>query len=656
MKKRIFSALLAVFVISPALAQEKKIVTEQWVDQPTLHALGNSFAGSPAIVILDKRRVEYIDEAKDEVSEYYTQHSIVRVNDEKGIESFNKIYLGASNSIEIVDVKARTILPGGRVVLVDKKNIRDLKEESGNVYKIFAMEGLEKGCELEYIYTYKKEPSYFGRVNMQGSHPIKESSIEIIAPERLVFEIKPYNFETKVTDTVINGKRIAATTLQETPALEDEKYASYGVNLKRVEYKLSYNTTGSKGVRLFTWNEMAKRIYTGYTSYSEKELNKIDGLIKQNSWDKLASDEEKVIAIENFLKKNFATRDDIESEDAFNIEFIIKNKLASHKGIMRLYGAIFQQLKISFQFVFVCDRDDCIIDKNFENWNNCESPIFYFPSLNKFIAPTRIEYRYPYIHPSWAAANGLYCKGTTIGNFTTAIAEVKMVPLEDFSKNFNNIESTIQLNPGNDTLLIDMKQLYGGYESVYYRAAYNFASADEQKSLTKELIKFGTNSENVVSSEILNREIESSASGKPFVLHANVKASELLDKAGNRLLVKIGEIIGPQVEMYQEKPRQLPIKIEYPHFQERKIKLIIPDGYTVKNPSDLKLEHVYKENGDVTMGFTSDYQLEGNVLTVHIMEEYRRTFYPLNQYEEFKKIINTSADFNKIVLVLEKKN
>ncbi|HXB34688.1 MAG TPA: hypothetical protein VNV35_14745, partial [Puia sp.] len=135
---------------------------------------------------------------------------------------------------------------------------------------------------------------------------------------------------------------------------------------------------------------------------------------------------------------------------------------------------------------------------------------------------------------------------------------------------------------------------------------------------------------------------------------ATVKASELLENAGNKVLVKIGEIIGPQTEMYQEKPRQFPIMVAFPHSLERTIELVIPDGYTVKNPDDLTIHGDYTENGQVTMGFSSEYKLEGNRLKVHVMEQYRRVSYPLAEYEDFKKVINASADFNKIVLVLEK--
>jgi hypothetical protein len=134
-----------------------------------------------------------------------------------------------------------------------------------------------------------------------------------------------------------------------------------------------------------------------------------------------------------------------------------------------------------------------------------------------------------------------------------------------------------------------------------------------------------------------------------------VNSGDLLERAGNKILLKIGMAIGPQVEMYQEKARHFPIAIEYPHFEERTIEFSIPDGYTIKNPEALKMEQVYKENGEQTMGFVSDYKLTGNKLLVHIMEDYRKTVYPVSQYNDFVKIINASSDFNKIVLVLEKK-
>jgi hypothetical protein len=169
------------------------------------------------------------------------------------------------------------------------------------------------------------------------------------------------------------------------------------------------------------------------------------------------------------------------------------------------------------------------------------------------------------------------------------------------------------------------------------------------------MVKQTTASENIVSSELENEGFESANSSKPFILHAKVNSGDLLEKAGNKVLFKIGLVIGPQEEMYQEKERRTDVAIEYGHFEQRKIEFTIPEGYIIKNLDDLKMEQVYKENGVQTMGFVSGYELKDNLLTVRIMEDYRNTTYPVSQYEDFRKIINTSSDFNKVVLVLEKK-
>ena len=654
--KKILGILLLPALALIARGQDPAITLEEWSKTPTLHSIDGSHSKESAIILLDKRRMEYIDNAKKQVELYRTLHRIVRVNDDNGIESFNRVYLGVADNNDIVDIRARTILPSGKVIEVDKKNIKDFKEKDGSLYKIFAMEGLEKGCEVEYYYTFKREPAFFGQEAMQGKFTVLDAKLEIVVPERLVFELKGYNCSIAVQDTVLKGKRIFSTGLRDIPGAEEEKYAAYNANLKSIEFKLSYNMTTSSGrERLFTWNELAKKVYSLYGTYTEKELKKTGDLVQTNGWDKLGTDKEKIVAVENYLKRQFATREDISGQDAGSIEWIIKNRIATHQGIIRLYGAIFEKLGIGHQIVLAPDRSESAIDKSFENWNSPHNFLFYFPSTKKFMAPTLLATRYPWINPFWGAENGLFCKVTTIGSFTTALAEVKPIPLEDYTQSYSKIESSLKLNPGFDTLLVDMKQSYAGYEGSAYRAGYVLSTPEEQHAFLKELVKFGTNSENIVSSSIENSDFESYSDNKPFVLHASVKANELLENAGNKILVKIGEIIGPQTEMYQEKPRQFPMQLAFPHSLERTIELLLPEGYSVKNLQELAMHYEYRAKEEVTMGFTSDYKLENNVLKVHVLEQYRQTFYPLSDYEDFKKVINASADFNKIILVLEKK-
>jgi len=637
-----------------AYSQVTGIIPETWDPKPALHTVDPSLKTESAVIIMDKRRIEYIDENK-ELVQYRTLHKIIRVNDDKGIGAMNEVYLPVTNNSDILDIRVRTILPGGKVIELDKKNIKDLKDENDEVYKIFAVEGLEKGSEFEYYYTYRKPAGFFGREVMQSQTPVIEAKLEIVCPQRLVFEIKPFNSKCIPVDTLLADRRMFYAWEKDIPGVENEKYSAFEANLKRFEFKLCYNTSRNDKTRLLTWDELARRMYENYSKCSNGELKKVNDLVSEMAVKGLVAEKDKIIAIENYIKKNFTTREDMGGEDAGNLEKIIKSKLASHDGIVRLYGAVFSNLGIPFEYVFAGNREKYSIDKNFENWSNCENQVIYFPTLKKFMAPTSLEYRFPWMEPYWCNTNGLYCKTTTIGNFTTAFAEIRNIPLEDKMESLININAEVDLNGTRDTLNVNIHQIFGGYAASTYKSLFNFSDAENQRLITKQMIKFGTNSENIISTKIENQDFESYSENKPFILSGVVKSGELVEKAGNKIIIKIGALIGEQVEMYQEKPRQFPMEIQFPHVLERNIVFNIPDGYIVKNPQDINIDHVYQEEGRVTMGFTSAYKLEGNKLTINILEQYQKTYYPLSQYEDFKKVINAAADFNKVSLLLEKK-
>jgi hypothetical protein len=656
MIKKITAAVAILASMQYAYGQTPAIETEKWADKPTLSSLDSKYSKESAVVLSDKRRIEYIDNKKQDVEEYYTIHKIVHVNDDKGIEAFNKIYLDASDNSEILDIKARTILPGGKIIELDRSNIKDIKEEDGNVYKIFAMEGLEKGCEIEFYYTRKTPVSYFGREILQRNFPVLSADISIIAPDRLKFDVKPYNFTAPVTDTVINSKRITECVEKMIPGAEEEKYASVVANLQRVEYKLSYNESTQKGVRLFTWNELAKRAFGMYTYTTDKENSKIAAMVTANGWDKLSGEVPKIIAVESYVKKNFSYDENPASDDASKLETVLQNKIGSTIGTMRLYSAIFKNLGINFEFVLTGDREKYVIDRTFENWDNCDHPLLYFPAEHKFMAPTRPDFRYPWILPEWGETTGLFCTQTSIGTFSTAIAEVKKVALEDYTQSFDNIESNLSLNSSLDSMNVDVKLSYAGYIANEYRDALNLSNDEQKTKMLKEMAKEFAGSDNLKFSEVLGQDYANENTDEPLTMHFKAATEGLIEQAGNKLLVKIGMAIGPQEEMYQEKPRQDPISIPFGHYEERTLNFIIPAGYTINNPNDLKISQTYSEGGELSMGFVSDYEIKGNVLKVHVMEQYRKTDYPLSVFPDFRRVIDASSDFNKVVLVLEKKS
>jgi len=322
---------------------------------------------------------------------------------------------------------------------------------------------------------------------------------------------------------------------------------------------------------------------------------------------------------------------------------------------VRLFAGIFDKLSINYQFVFAGTRTGYTIDENLENWRRANDVLFYFPSTGKYLSPSTTVLRYPFIPYEYTATRGLFLKGTVIGDFKTAIGTFNTIPIEPFGQHALNLEADIRFNPDVDTAIMNVKKIFKGYGAEGYRPVYTFLTADKQEEANKEIIKENAGSEDISNIKIENAAFTNYFDNKPLIISADIEGTELIERAGNRILFKVGAVIGPQEQMYQEKPRRLPIELPFPHTLNRTIVLHIPDGYIVKNLDDLNMNVVHKENDTITMGFVSSYTLNDNVVTITVNETYHEINYPLSQFEEFKKIINASADFNKVTLVLAKK-
>ncbi len=611
------------------------------------------FAGDAAVMVAEKKTVEFVIE-KEGFFVYNTVHRIVHINNDKGIEYFNKVYLPYTRGLDVVDVKARTLLPDGKVMVFDEKNIKEITEDD-NVYKIFALDGLTRGCQIEYYYTVKKYASLFGREVMLGRFSVMNGEFQLIAPPHLRFEVKSFNGLPNATEKLVGEKRVISVSSGKMKSGEEEKYSKPDANSKRVEYKLSYNTSNNERQRLFTWNELSKKVFESFGSFNDKEKKKLKELLEDAGVSDKMNTEEKIIRIESYIKKNFMYRDDISDDDADDLVGVIKSKLCSERAINKLFSTSMTVAGIDHHIVLTGDREDFSIDPKFENWNNADNVLLYFPQTNKYLAPTASIFRYPWIPPTWAGGNGVFCVTTTIGTLTTAIAEVKPIPFEAYEHSFLNMNMKVKMDEKQEALVIDVKQLYGGYSAPNYKAPFVFYPPDEQKNFLKELIKFGTNSENILTSGFENKELDQKDPYSPFVISATVKSTQLIEHAGDKIIFKVGELIGQQVEMYETGERVADMDLDYPHALVRTIEFQIPESYEIKNLKDLDMGHVYKENGELTMGFVSSYTLSGNLLKILIKEDYVRVHYPLSQYADFKKVINAAADFNKVALVLQKK-
>ena len=67
------------------------------------------------------------------------------------------------------------------------------------------------------------------------------------------------------------------------------------------------------------------------------------------------------------------------------------------------------------------------------------------------------------------------------------------------------------------------------------------------------------------------------------------------------------------------------------------------------------ITHLYTKNPKETgQSFQFDYEIKDGKIIVHCSEFYNATHYEIAEFNDFKKIINSAADFNKIVVLFEK--
>jgi hypothetical protein len=654
---RILCTLALSAILSPALAQQYDYTTPvSWSASPALHKIPSTFTEASALTILDERSIEYKKQGDDLVV-VQTIHKIVHIKDDKGIEMFNKMYLPVHEGGEVGDIKARTITASGKVLDVTPDKIQST-EEDGAHYRQFALDGVEKGAEVEYSYTEKRPFYLFGSEFYQnGAVPCLEARFLLITPSHLRFSAKGYNGINVSADSLIGDKRIIVGQASNIKDLPDEKYAFKDQYLARIDFKLSYNlSSNDAGARMYTWKDLGKRAYSFYTDRNEKDDKALAAFASSLPAPEDTSLAGRIASLENFLKSHIDIDKKLTSENGDQIPQIVATKTANDEGIVRLFTGLLDRLGISYELVLAADRDGIPMDPELENWDRAANVLIYFPDTKAYIDPTQQELRYPIIRPTLAGIKGLYLKQVQLGNFKTAVATFYPISIAPWDSSASDMEADLRFNETMDTLLVKGSQILKGYSAAQYRPVYAFLPKEKQDEINKDIARSVGNcaATDVTNVTVVNPALTDCFNNKPLVISSDNRNADLIETAGSRILLKFGDIIGPQTEMYQERPRQMPAEMPFPHQEFRTITLHIPEGYTIKNVKDLNFNVSYPAGDSPTMSFTSDYSLNGSILVVHIKEVYRSLVYPLSQFEDFKKIINTSADFNKVVLVLEK--
>lgn len=667
MKK--LSAYLMLFLATGlSVSAQKKLSQKpnyvEWEENPKVHPVPPEYAKEPAIMLLYDVSLDYRFEGR-RTNMYYTKHKLVKVLDDRGIEGNNKIKIPVGRYTRVPLIKARTILPDGKVKDIAKDMIKVTKNEYGQNTIVIAMEGVEKNAEIELLIKAINPMYYFGAEQFQFSVPIAEARFSMSFPKELVFEEKGYNGFPTVRDTIIHNRRKINIVQNDIPAYVPEKYSYNDLYTKRVEYKLvrfvDENENDTKPLQ--GANEIASGIYNDYIKLNEKEKKAVNKYLTELGVAGAGNELEKIKKIENGIKNNIALYADVEGDDNA-LDSMINKKSATATGYIRLFAACFAQAGVDFELGMAGDRRERKYDAKFENWGNMENQVFYFPHHKKFLSPTNLYCRYPIVDQEILTSKGVFCaikpgeepKGIT----TSAIADIIAIAPLPATESVENLVANVSLNKDMEAR-VDATYTYSGYTATGLRQAIATARPEQKKELMMRLTPLAEKPDQILKHTVANDGFENYYSNKPLEVFTSVNTPDMITKSGSEYLMKIGSVIGHQISLYGKEPRRTPVDVDYPHMVNRTITVDIPKGYKILNPERLNMhaDFVDKDVNPVA-AFSSSYEIKtdkvnGDKLVVYVKEYYKQIHYSLLEFEHYRRVVNTAADFSAVTLALGKK-
>lgn len=646
--------LLAFFLIPGILCgQNTKYDKYNWNSTPEV-LKSDTVKSVDGVKFTFERRIKevYINN-ENYFEEINVFHRRIKVETNNAIDSYNKIYVPVSNVIEILNIKARFISSGGKITELSQENIKEVENlENKGDYKIFAIEGIEIGGEIEYFYTLRSKLNAYQTTWMQGVEPRLNVEVIFTFPIKLEYLIKSYNgfpdFTTVKDDST--GIVVMQAKADYIPALAEEEYSNYRAALMRYEYTLAYNSYNSP-MRAYSWSKVSNNLYSNFYELSKAEATAINSLAKKLDI-KNSKNEQRIRTVENWIKTEISISEAITTTPA--LDEIIEYKQTSKFGATRLFVALLAQLKIPFELVMACDKTERKFDPDFNGWNFLEDYLIYFPDIDQYIVPDDPNIRLGVYSFNYQGEYGLFLHPVKYDEKLGSMAyRIKKLPVLPCSQTRDSLLVKVVCDFNKLKTDVVIHREMSGALGYTFQAFWEGIPEERRKEIASEFFDMGDKNTSIQSLKVINSS-RTDIGVRPIIFDVNLTAHSLIESAGNDFILNIGKTIGTQSELYQTSKRKLPIDIEYVHSFYRKIEFNIPKGYKVSNLEDINMKVEMVENGKVSAFFTSWYEQTDNTIYIYSREVYPELNYPVSSFNEFRDVVNAAADFNKKVLVITK--
>lgn len=576
------------------------------------------------VIVLDRAIFEY----NGLVVPQFIRHKIIWIEKESAIEKINQLELGESTSL----FKARVVRPNGDVVSLVEEKSKYGASSSEDQKK--AVEGIEEKVWVEIFYKQLYVP-LSRRFVLINALDTELSQFFVYAKNTSSYlkedHIKAYNGFSKKES--ICGKDFWGFEAQDIDAYSSREYSHDYHETPRVD--VDFNRESAKEYAQDLKDIMDDRD-SGWSSLKEVVEDELDA--------KDATDEEKVYAIENYVK-NYINLVDGHDESLHTVLHILKKRQAHYKGLMTFYWAFFKAADLDYCVYGANNKDYIDLDSTFLMTSSVNEIIFYFPNSGIYLMPFDFHYR---------AAKNLpdYCEGTlalVIHDKVNKdnVGRIIRLPSNDVSFNLEMTQTKTVFNTENGLSRTNISKQFYGIPAVRHRGNLFYSDEEEKVNYILSVLTNSFDNAELSEEELKNDSIKCNFLAMDTIyFNGLIESDELFDPVSNGYLVNIPKLIGTQTSFYESGDRKNKIYVKSSKSYSHQLLFEVPKGYAIDKIENHNFNAEYKnEKGEIVASFHSEAELNGGLLRIIVSEFYLKGFYPAGDLEKFQNVVNSAYEF-----------
>ncbi len=636
---RFLAVLFIISIVSSSFAQRNRWKEHKFKDTTALSPVNEKYKNHDAVIIRNVKLMEFKGFIDYTIQK--TSYNLIRINNDIGLQAYNKILIPMYGVLKIIDIQVRFISPTGKVTNLKRSDIREVKNLEGyGDFTVFAIKGAEVGGEIEYKYTLQMRPSFSHLEIYYNRYPIQEARFELVAPSGLRIFIRGYNgFPDFEEDT--KGRQAWYAEIYDIDPNENEKNALNRSNRMKVAYG-AY--TFSQGEYSF-WSKLREDKHSFLYRFSRGQNKIALEINKELNLDSLEVPQ-KIEAIRNFAMDSIRL---IHSYYPTDFTVVLKQRTAtSSMSKLKVMSTLFIVNNIKFESLWAADKYFAEYLTAYPFSFNQDRFLFYFPELDQFLDPFSRMYPLGIIPYEYINTEALFVKEHT--------QSIKKVLPADTSISRENVHLDVRIDSNWNTHIKSRFEITG-YGAAEWRSFLTHFDKKDKKDLFEEFHSSHMLDLKMNTIDILNDSLDAlSYPQPPLIFEFDMNSSMIIEKAGDDFVFNLGRLLRPSLDFYQEKERKQDIIMDYPSLIQTIIEIEIPKDYEVANPQILNQQMAYTDSSSLaTYFYESSYAMDHNTLNFKIEECNTDCVYPVKDYVKIREVINAISDLSFLKLILSPK-